>query len=154
MVANYLFITSQIGLGPEIISARQVFEELMERGIWYLWVKTPYYKVFQAGDKALFYLSGKGNRSVVGSAIVADRPQPLTPEDESTLEKLGMPWFQFRLPLRKIEKWDSPVPIGSLVPNLDFITEKRNWGLNMRQGCRQITDSDYLLLMRAHDEPH
>jgi hypothetical protein len=149
-VARYLFVASSIPTGTRVIAASDIFCRLMEQKCWYVSTRTPYYRRFSQGDDLLFYLSGKGARHVLGNAQIAGQLAPVTGDDRRVLSTLAIPWFQFRVPLCLIDVWTKPVPLFDLVPRLAFITDKANWGLSVRQGCRSISTDDYELVMAAH----
>jgi len=45
--------------------------------------------------------------------------------------------------LADVEAWKTPKPIKDLLPSLNFIKDKKNYGLSLRQGVRKISEKDY-----------
>ena len=62
--------------------------------------------------------------------------------------------FPLRVRLRAVEIFDPPVSFKPLIPNLAFITNKKQWSGHIRgQAMRMIPEEDYLYIMKAAETP-
>lgn len=51
--------------------------------------------------------------------------------------------FPFVAKIEGIEWWRNPLPIHDVKNELEFITDKNNFGLFLRLGVRYLTEKDY-----------
>lgn len=75
-------------------------------------------------------------------------------EDQSKIfispPKLGNEIFPFRIKLKPIKIFDTPIEFKPLIPKLQFITNKTHWSGHIRgQAMRIIPEEDYQLIMNA-----
>lgn len=62
--------------------------------------------------------------------------------------------FPLRIKLKTIEIFDPPVVFKPLIPELTFITNKKQWSGHIRgQAMRTIPDEDYAYIMKAAETP-
>ena len=62
--------------------------------------------------------------------------------------------FPLRIKLKTIEVFDPPVEFKPLIPNLTFITNKKQWSGHIRgQAMRMIPEEDYAYIMKAAETP-
>jgi len=147
----YVLIASeQMSNDGEVIPASTVLSALVARGKWFLTSYAPYRQVYHEGDRVIFYLAGRKHRYFAGTAIIADKAKPITASEEALLAKLGLYGFEYELQLDEIVVWDVPVPILQLVERLDFIKDKKNYGLNLRQAAARISSKDYNVIIYCH----
>ncbi|WAI02306.1 EVE domain-containing protein [Methanogenium organophilum] len=79
-------------------------------------------------------------------------------EDETKIftaqPKLGYEVFPLRIRLKPIKIFDEPVNFKPLLPDLSFITNKKQWSGHIRgQAMRTIPEEDYELIMKAAETP-
>ena len=79
-------------------------------------------------------------------------------EDETPIftapQKLGNEVFPLRIRLKTVQVFDPPVEFKSLIPDLTFITNKKQWSGHIRgQAMRTIPEEDFALIMKAAETP-
>jgi predicted RNA-binding protein len=58
--------------------------------------------------------------------------------------------FSYRVKLKRVRFCKIPIEFRTLVPNLNFITNKKNWSLHLRGiAIIEIPESDYKLMSSA-----
>jgi predicted RNA-binding protein len=68
--------------------------------------------------------------------------------------KLGNEVFPLRIKLKTVQVFDPPVEFKPLIPDLTFITNKKQWSGHIRgQAMRTIPEEDYALIMKAAETP-
>lgn len=151
MPEHYLLIASILDIEGRTVSPREIMEALTARQAWYLWERTPYRSRYKAGDRVVFYLAGKGYRQFAGTATVAGPVVPMERGDRDVAESLGLFEYTEKLLLRDIQLWKEPRPVLSLVPELGFIVDKKNYGLYFRMGALRIPREDYERIIHDAD---
>ncbi|EHQ36004.1 EVE domain-containing protein [Methanoplanus limicola] len=79
-------------------------------------------------------------------------------EDESLVFKKpptmpGEEFFPYRVKLKPVEIFEEPLDFKSLIPKLEFITNKKQWTGHLRTAMRTIPDADYEYIMKAAKTP-
>jgi predicted RNA-binding protein len=79
-------------------------------------------------------------------------------EDESLVFKKpptmpGEEFFPYRVKLKPVEIFEEPLDFKSMIPNLEFITNKKQWTGHLRTAMRTIPDADYEYIMKAAKTP-
>lgn len=145
--AFFVFVAStQLGRDGEDVPASVVFRELIATNNWFLGKRTPFRTAYKQGDKVLFYLAGVGHRFFAGTAAVLSAPCPISASEARALADFGLFGYDLALPLSDVDIWTTPKSIRDFVYRLDFITDKRNYGLHFRQGATRISEADYALV--------
>jgi hypothetical protein len=144
----YVFISNNVDWEPNT-SGRTIAKTLAAESVWLASTYTPYRKDYKAGDRVLFYVAGRGERCFVGSAAIGGATTGATAADRALARRLGLEGFAERIPLTAVKLWDPPVPIAPLLPDLQFVTDKQNWGLHLRQAAKRIPVADYDLVVGA-----
>lgn len=105
----------------------------------------PYYALRTApkvasGDRCVLYRSGSGGGFIGAFEFIA--------EGSSVSAKLAdaRP-FTFQLPWKSLATCEgAPVSIVPLIDSLEFIVNKKNYGMALRSTFRPITERDYLMI--------
>jgi len=147
----YVFVVGeQMGCDGCAIPSSHVFKRLAANSRWFLSTFTPFRDKYKPGDQVLFYLAGPKHRYFAGRASVAVKPLPASQSDLEMLAQLGLFGYEVALPLSGVVLFRSPRPMRDLVGNLEFIKDKKNYGLNLRQGAIRISRKDYDYIVREH----
>jgi len=121
----------------------------MQQGNWILNKNTPNLKWLSKGDRVLFYLGSQNkqyNHSFVGSARLANDPRPVGKRKPYSLlrgKKIYTSRESYIVKLDKIMLWREGIPIESVLKKLDFIENKKKWGLYLIGGVRKISSKEY-----------
>jgi hypothetical protein len=89
-----------------------------------------------AGERCILYRSGKSG-GFVGEFEFASAPEKVPVQIGSRTFSFKMPWTALVL------RDDTPVKIGPIVQALNFIKNKRLYGMALRTTFRRLEDADY-----------
>lgn len=110
-----------------------VFQLRVKEKKWPIFKKTQNRSKLKAGDRMVFYKAGIHGKKFIGKASIS-----------TELEENGT---DFSLGISDVEVWEKPINITSLLDNLEFISDKTNWGRYLQGGVRSISDSDYKAIL-------
>lgn len=138
--------------GPDrwfLITSRGYWSRLQELGCWaFAQKKLGKAAAVRPGHRGIVYLTADGGRHISAIAAVirftgtvAEGPNGRTAFDA---------FFPLRVPIEIEVCPKAPVPFKPLIPALDFIYHKRNWG-SMLQGqpLKPLPDADFELMELA-----
>ncbi|WP_421910153.1 EVE domain-containing protein [Methanolacinia petrolearia] len=57
--------------------------------------------------------------------------------------------FPYRVKLKPVKIFDDPLDFKSLIPKLEFSTNKKHWTGHLRTAMRTIPEEDYEYIMKA-----
>lgn len=140
-----IFIINNFELGDSIYSAEEIKNYLLEKNIWAFSISAPNLKLFSEGDKVTVYLAGKGNRCFAADFTISSQPYNAEKNAHDT-DWLAM--FPIRIKIQDINKWTKPVPVRDVIDKLDFIQDKKNYGLYFRQSTKIIKEKDYYTIVQ------
>lgn len=105
------------------------FKKRIESKKWPIFRLTHHRKAIKKGDKILFYLGGKPNKKILGSAVLSSRIK--TESDE------------FSIGLDDVEIWKKSVMMKQVLEEIDFIKNKKNWGIYFQGGITALTEKNF-----------
>lgn len=113
----------------------QTFKERIKNRKWPIFAKTQNRDKIDPGHKVVFYKAGRINgQRFLGTATVISG---VTREDGR---------IDAFVELGDIMIWKKPVQMREILDNLDFVRDKKNWGLYVQGGARQISEKDFLTI--------
>jgi len=127
--------------------ANEIADALLGRNFWAFTSQAPLRKRLSEGDAILIYLAGPRRRYFVARGEVARESDEVRAHEREVLESLGLSFMPYRVLLRSVRRIDPPVHIGPLILQLDFVTEKRNYGLHLRLPIVRIGREDFELIL-------
>lgn len=136
----YIFFINNVEFGEKFYTATDIMSYLLENRIWALSFTAPNLKKMDEGDKVVVYLAGRENRFFTADFTIASKPYEANPLSDDP-EWLSM--FPIRINIRDIKLWTEKLPIGDVIGQLDFIKDKKNYGLYFRQSTRIIDAEDF-----------
>lgn len=143
----WIFVANDLPLSPvKTVAAEKIADVLLARGYWAFTEAAPLRTRLRPGDRVLIYLAGPGRRHFVARARIASSTQPVDAAKTRDLESLGLSIFPYAVLLGEIERFRVPVSIKPLIPRLNFISEKRNYGLHLRLPIIRIPQADFDLI--------
>lgn len=140
----YIFFINNIELGEQVWSAEDIRNFLLKNNLWAFSSNAPNLKYLAEGDRVIIYLAGKGNRFFTADFTIACKPYEVKLEPN---EPEWLTLFPIRINVRNIKIWAEQLPIGDVLEQLDFIKDKKNYGLYFRQSTRVIDEKDFLLIL-------
>ena len=141
---NYwIFIVTQRKVDGEFFTADDVLNQRLSDHFWGLGARTPNRRNLKKGDMVLFY-KGTPSMSITASAILASDSFELTDNQKTEFDH-GKLAFRpdFGVMLEDVQLWDHTHYIKDLIPNLNFIENKINWGSYFQGGVRQLSEEDF-----------
>ena len=132
-MAYYIFIVNNIELEYQTYSGKEITDTLLNKNHWLFSYSSPNIKKIKPKDKVIIYVAGKGNRYFYASFEIKDeiKEHNLTPSNH--IEKLLFSMFPLAAQIDKLHFWGKPVYIKDIKEDLEFITDKKNYGLFFRQ---------------------
>jgi predicted RNA-binding protein len=112
------------------------------------------------GDTILIFVRQENaGDTILPSAITAAYEITSKPfEDQSEIFKKpptmpGEEVFPYRVKLKPVKIFDEPLDFKTLIPKLEFITNKKQWTGHLRTAMRTIPEEDYEYIMKAAETP-
>lgn len=144
---NYIFIVGESFEGYVKIDPFEEFKKRLKLNFWYLYKRTRYAQGIAVNDSVLFYVSGKNNRKIYGSAKIKLKEKITKKQFNSYTYNDPIYLVKFR----DVLIFDDPKLVIDKIQKCDFYKNslKKNlnkWGVYFMGGVRKITKKDYLLL--------
>ena len=106
------------------------FQNRIKNKQWPIYHRTRNRKKISIDDQVLFYKAGNDGQRFLGNAKI-----------KTNLKKNTM--WDYSLELDEISIWKKSVLIKPLISDLDFITNKNNWGVYFQGGVISISSKDF-----------
>lgn len=146
---HYIHILNDFQIGKKKMSAEQILDILLKRKCWVYNSNTPNFSKFSNGDKIIIYMAGVGRRSFVACFEFAGGVEKHKLDPVSKEEKVLFNMFSFMAPIKNIIRFQDQVSMAEIKIELDFISDKKNYGLYLRQATKKISESDYNKIFEA-----
>lgn len=144
----FIYIINDIEIGKKRITAERIMDILLKNNHWVYGSFTPNLRNISQGDKILIYLAGKGRRRFVVKFEISGGLEKYTYNGIDEEETFLYSMFNLETPIESIEYFEDPVEITQIKDELEFITDKRNYGLFLRQSVKVIEEVDYLTIIK------
>ena len=141
----YLAIINNLQTKGELLDAVTIAKLLFSHSKWLFSPNTPMVRRLQKGDQLVVYAAGRNNRCFLGYFTLASEARILEHVPDA-LEPLVNLYF-LSCQIENATLWTKPKPIIEFLPNLSFVKDKKNYGLYLRQGLREIAKSDYEVII-------
>ena len=153
MTNHYIFTINDMPISPnKSISAIEIADRLFECNTWVYNEKTPLLKKLLPKDRILIYVCGANRRYFLAEIELLGKPESFPAESPlaKLAKELGLGWMKMYTSIRLIRRFEPPIPISNLIGSLEFIKDKKNYGLNLRLPIVNISLSDHgaLLIVR------
>lgn len=139
---NYMVIINDMQIGDTLLSARDIATTLFNHETWLFSRGTARVKYLKPGDRVLVYAAGKGNRCFMGNFTLKTTPSEEDTDHPKELKSLRK-YFPLSCHIKDASLWTESLPIKDILDDLSFIGDKKNYGLYLRQGMRELSDRDY-----------
>ncbi len=135
-----------------IVSSEEIVKTLLEEGFWAFTKRAPFQQSFKSGDHVIIYVGGKGRHNFSASVVIKDALKTPDEHHDEILKRLSLNFLHQIIEFSEINVFKDPVKIHSMFDDLEFITDKKNYGLHLRLPVRKISKSDYYTIVNAgHD---
>ncbi|WP_226606457.1 EVE domain-containing protein [Bacillus cereus] len=146
----YIFVINDIEIGSKKIKAEGTLEFLLKERIWLYNLNTPNFRRIGNGDKVLIYLAGAGRRFFKAKFNIASEMFKHNFSSLGEKEKILFKMFEYASHIEQIEIFKEPMGIMELKSELEFIKDKKNYGLFFRQSTKQISEEDYKRVLKSN----
>lgn len=143
----YIFIINNLEFGEGFWTATEVMDFLLKKNLWAFSFNAPNLRHFDEGDRVAVYLAGKRNRVFAADFTIATKAYEVKMESD---EPDWLAMFPMRTEIRCISQWEKHLPIRDVIDKLDFIKDKKNYGLYFRQSSKVITETDFSEIINYH----
>lgn len=144
---NYLLIIGDLAIGSNVYKYEEIIDELFSKKEWIFGNKgIPKVKNFKDGDNVILYVSGIKKRFFYATfkfSGVAEKYQY-----NAEIDKPFFKFFGKKINIKDINLCSEKIYFKDLKDNLDFITDKKNYGLHLRQSVKQLSEKDYDFIMK------
>lgn len=150
----FIFVANDISISSDgKISAVDIKEKLLENHFWAFTETAPLRTKLNKGDEILLYLAGPGRREFVATATVASLLEEIDKKskEREILVELGLGFLKYLVKLDSICIFEKGIKIVPLRPQLDFIVDKKNYGLHLRLPIVRLQLADFQLILKHKD---
>lgn len=147
---HFIFIANDISIiADKKISAIDIKDKLLKHGFWSFSETAPLRAKLREGDRVLVYLAGPGRREFVAVATIATNAEELVSgsEEKKILSGLGIGFLKYKVQLKDVLNFPSAIKIAQLIDKLNFIVDKKNYGLHLRLPIVRINSTDFELIL-------
>lgn len=151
---HYIFIANDISmLEDRKISAVDIKDTLLKQGFWSFTETAPLRAKLKEGDRVLIYLAGPGRREFVAVATIASTAEELEngSEEKKVLSRLGISFLKYKVQLKDIVNFSNAIKIKNLIDKLNFVVDKKNYGLHLRLPIVRINMTDFELILKGDE---
>ncbi len=141
-----MVIINDLQVGDAVLSAQDIVATLLKHEKWLFSRGTAKVRYLKAGDRVVVYAAGKGNRCFVGNFTLKTMPIE-EDNDHSTELKSLLRYFPLSCQIKEASLWAKSLPIKDILDDLSFIGDKKNYGLYLRQGMRELSEGDYAVIV-------
>lgn len=149
---HYIFIANDISLiQDKKVSAVDIKDTLLKHGFWSFAEKAPLCAKLKEGDRVLIYLAGRGRKAFVANAIIANSAEQIAEgsKERDIINKLGIGFLKHKIILKNIDLFPNYVKILDVIDKLNFIIEKKNYGLHLRLPIVRVNQEDFELILKC-----
>jgi hypothetical protein len=140
----YCIITiNDLQVGDKLYQSQCIMDYLLKKDLWAFSPGAPCLKRLQVEDKILIYLAGKGRRCFAATFTISKAPFQLSLTNK---EPEWLSYFPTAVQIGDKYLWNRWLPIDEIINDIDFIKDKRNYGLYFRQSIKVITEKDFLII--------
>ena len=147
----YMVIVNNLRFGEEQLEASQIVEALFAERTWLFAQSTPGVESLQSGDKVVICGTSNGKGYFLGSFTLKTSPQPRTHAASSNIVNRLSQLFSLSCEITDEVLWENHKSIVDLLPNFSFLEDKEYYPLYLRQGLRQLSQSDYEQITKAEE---
>ena len=148
---QFIFVANDISMiENRKISAINIKDTLLEHGFWSFSETAPLRAKLREGDRVLIYLAGPGRREFVAVATIANGAEELVKgsKEKGTLSELGIGFLKYKVQLKDVVSFPNGIKISHLIDKLNFIVDKKNYGLHLRLPIVRINSTDFELILK------
>lgn len=144
----FVFVINDIPTKNQIFAAKSISDRLLQSNCWAFNERTPNLRKIKPEDKVVLYIAGKDNMYFCATfkidSDVFQRTFMIFDSNDVWLDEL----FPLSCGIKEINIFSTPVNVREIKDRLNFISDKKNWGLFFRQSTKVISEDDYNLITR------
>lgn len=147
-MSYYLFVVNDVDYGNEILTAEEITHTLLANKIWAYTKSTFHLKKFTRGDNVLLYCAGRKRRYFIAKFTIVGAIESNAIEPKGKNEEILKKTFPLQSKIDDVKIWSNPMPIKDIIEELDFITDKKNWGLWFRKSVLALNKDAFDLILK------
>jgi|GEM_PF-5178709 len=136
MINYWIFVMTEYS-NYNFGSIKETLNKLIKENTWKIGLRTTHRQNLKKNDKSVFYVSGNNRMYFIASAVI---------DSEFIYE--GDPIYGY-INLRKMNLFNKPIFIKSILDKLNFIKNRKYWGLHFQNGIIPINEKDYNKIIYA-----
>ncbi len=146
--AYYLAIITSLEIDGGEITAIDILKAFFAEGVWLFPEKTPSVKSLKKGDKILVYGPYKNQNCVLGQFTLKTKPQEQERPFANIKRQLSNQ-FSFSSEISDSVIWDTPRPLGELVPELAVFDNPKYATFYLSSTLRPLAKEEFEKIIRA-----
>lgn len=149
---NLIFIVNDFNFGTLSIKAEEIYKILIDHNCWLFNLNTLNLGTVRPETRVLVYLAGPNRKYFCAYFEIADclKKNELKGKDEK--ESFLFEQFGLSVPIKNVNKFNNPLFINAFIKKLEFISNKKYWGLFFRQSIKVVNDNDFNLLVQTSNQ--
>lgn len=139
----YLFVVNNYPLGYEEIKGKVIVDTLLKKNYWLFSNTAANIKRIKPTDEVIVYIAGKEGRYFYANIMITELIEDATLKPTNETEESLLKMFPLGCSIKVLNVWSKPLYISDVKHGLDFVTDKKNYGLFLRQSTKVIGKHDY-----------
>ncbi|MEJ9224450.1 EVE domain-containing protein [Priestia aryabhattai] len=137
-IINDFLVTDQ-----DKIKAEEIVKILLNKKIWVYTPSTPNLKKMQPEDKVVVYMAGEKRKKFVGYFEIAEDINKHNFNGNTEEEEYIFNLFPLAASIKNIQLFETPIYIKDIKNDLEFIKDKKNYGVFLRSSVRAVSEKDF-----------
>lgn len=138
----FIFIVNDFPINDKVYTGQEIVDTLLKDNYWVFAENAPNIKKMNPGDKVIVYVAGKGNRFFYANFEILDEVKEHKTNPSKETETLYA-MFPLGCSIKALRISSEPLKITDVKEQLNFITDKKNYGLFLRQSTKIISKKNY-----------
>ncbi|WP_432693988.1 EVE domain-containing protein [Priestia aryabhattai] len=145
----FLHIINNFEIGYDKVEAEEIMDILFKKKVWLYNANTPNFSKINVDDKVIVYIAGAGRRYFTATFTIKSKMMKHEFQPENQTETVLLNMFKYYCEITDIVIFKEPVNILKLKEELEFIKDKKNYGLFFRQSVKSINQRDYEKILQS-----
>jgi len=130
------------------LSPEAIFNFRVGNKIWSIPENLKKSRIPDFGEEVIVYAAGL--KKFLGSFVVASSIQTPRPwEKRIFIHECPDYEFKYIIRIKDVKRFDPPLPIEEVLPHLNFIKNKKAWGIYFKGIFREIWQMDFEYIIKA-----
>lgn len=146
-MAKYIFVVNDIVYPRKTFRAEDTIKLLFNDKIWlFKDTHVPHMRSLKKNDEIILYVAGPNRRYFYSTFTLDSNTQTFDKKNNDFYEL-----FSNYVKIKDIKYIEEKIFLKPLIEHLDFIKDKKNYGLFFRGAARIITDENFYKILQKKD---